>query len=282
MDLKLAGADFTFPLLAHDKALALISLLELPGIDIGLFEDRSHLQPSQMFLDVNGNARELKSKMDDNNLVPADIFLQAAGDFVSMASNHPAPKVREKARAWYLDSLEFVQICDGGHTTGLPGVYYEEESTQMSYGRACEEMAWRCEKAKEAGIVFAIEPHIGSIVPDPESAAQLVADVPGLALTLDYTHFTKIGMPDERVEPLIAHATHFHARGAAEGFLQASYKNNTIDYGRVYDEMVRTKYPGYVGLEYIWIDWENCNEVDNVAEVIQLRDLFWEKAGKLR
>ena len=75
MELKLAGADFTYPLLPHDKALALISLLELEGVDIGLFEDRSHLQPSDMFLDTAGNARMLKRRMDDHDLTPADIFL---------------------------------------------------------------------------------------------------------------------------------------------------------------------------------------------------------------
>ena len=43
---KLACADFTFPLLPHDKVLDLIAALELDGVDIGLFEGRSHLWPS--------------------------------------------------------------------------------------------------------------------------------------------------------------------------------------------------------------------------------------------
>ena len=33
---KLASADFTFPLLPHDKVLDLIAALEMDGIDIGL------------------------------------------------------------------------------------------------------------------------------------------------------------------------------------------------------------------------------------------------------
>ena len=40
---KLACADFTFPLLPHAKALDLIAMLGIKGVDIGLFEDRSHL-----------------------------------------------------------------------------------------------------------------------------------------------------------------------------------------------------------------------------------------------
>ncbi len=40
---KLACADFTFPLLPHANALDLIAMLGIKGVDIGLFEDRSHL-----------------------------------------------------------------------------------------------------------------------------------------------------------------------------------------------------------------------------------------------
>ena len=47
--LELACADFTFPLLPHDRVLALIAALEIPAVDIGLFEDRSHLQPGTEF-----------------------------------------------------------------------------------------------------------------------------------------------------------------------------------------------------------------------------------------
>ena len=31
-------------------------------------------------------------------------------------------------------------------------------------------------------------------------------------------------------------------------------------------------YAGYLGIEYVWIDWEHCNEVDNLSETIRFRD----------
>ena len=51
-----------------------------------------------------------------------------------------------------------------------------------------------------------------------------------------------------------------------------------IDYGRVLDVMRQVGYAGYVGVEYVWIDWEHCNEVDNVSETILMRD-FLRKHG---
>src|SRR5437870_8238122 len=37
-ELRLACADFTFPLLPHERALDLIAMLDFDGADIGLFE----------------------------------------------------------------------------------------------------------------------------------------------------------------------------------------------------------------------------------------------------
>jgi hypothetical protein len=71
---------------------------------------------------------------------------------------------------------------------------------------------------------------------------------------------------------LIAHASHFHARCARAGRLQASFKENIIDYGRVLDVMHQVGYAGFVGVEYVWIDWEHCNEVDNLSETVLMRD----------
>ena len=43
---------------------------------------------------------------------------------------------------------------------------------------------------------------------------------------------------------------------------------------RVLDAMRQAGYKGYVGVEYVWVDWEHCNEVDNLSETIQLRDFL--------
>ena len=122
------------------------------------------------------------------------------------------------------------------------------------------------------GVTFGVEAHVGSIAPTPGAAAALVRAVPGLTLTLDYTHFTRCGVPDSEVEPLIAQASHFHARCACADRIQTSFQKNVIDYRRVLDVMRQVGYSGYVGIEYVWIDWEHCNEVDNLSETILMRD----------
>ncbi len=98
--------------------------------------------------------------------------------------------------------------------------------------------------------------------------------VPELTLALDYTHFTRAGIPDSEIEPLLNWASHFHCRGARKGRLQTSFKDNVIDYAGVVRAMRATGYHGRICIEYVWIDWEHCNEVDNLSETIQYRDFF--------
>jgi sugar phosphate isomerase/epimerase len=274
MKLKLACADFTFPLMPHDRVLDLIGMLDFDGVDIGLFEGRSHLWPSKVFKAPEKTGRQLGRKLAERGLGCADVFLQMDPSFIPYAINHPEAGRRRRGRDWFVKTLDYAGACGARHVTTLPGVEFETEKPADSWKRSCDELAWRVGQAKKRRITFGIEAHVGSIVPRPKSALRLVRSVPGLTLTLDYTHFTRLGMPDSAVEPLLQHASHFHARGASKGRLQAAFKHNKIDYARILRQMQKLNYQGYVGVEYVWIDWEHCNEVDNLSETIQLRDFL--------
>jgi len=274
-EFKLASADFSFPLLEHDKVLSLIEALDLEGVDIGLFEGRSHLWPSREFDDVARSAAMLRTKLGDRGLAAADVFLQLDPEFAPYAINQPDNARRKAARDNFLRTLEYACRLGSPHVTTLPGVYFSGiESATDSWQRSLEELSWRVEQSRRHRIEFSIEAHVGSLAPDPGGAQRMIAGVPGLSLTLDYTHFTRVGYPDSEVEPLVHHATHFHVRGACEGRLQTGFKSSTIDYARVLETMRMCGYSGYLGIEYVWIDWEHCNESDNLSETILFRNFL--------
>ncbi len=274
MGYRYACADFTFPLLPHQNALELIHLMGFDGVDIGLFEDRSHLQPSDVFKNPQRGGEALAESVSRAQIAVADVFLQSDLDFSVKAVNHPDAHIRSGERGQFEKLVEYALAAGSRHITCLPGVHFEGEAYECSYERAVEELLWRVSRAKDAGLVFSVEAHLGSIAETPEQAAQLVRDTDGLTLTLDYTHFTKVGIPDERVRPLIAYASHFHARSAAKGKLQTVLEENTIDYDAVIREMQRTQYKGFIGVEYTWTQWENCNRTDNVSESVSLMKLL--------
>ena len=273
-DAKIACADFTFPLVSHDQALDIIALLGIKGVDIGLFAGRSHVQPKDVFANIPAAARRMKKKLSDRGLTFADIFLIPAPSVAEIAPNDPDARVRRRFRNMFQRTLEFVARCEAPHMSGLPGVTFESESHGDSLKRASAELAWCAERAEDAGVVFSVEAHMSSVAPNPRLAAKLVKMTPGLTLTLDYGHYTTQGMPDSQIEPLMKHASHFHARAACKGLLQTTLKKNTIDYPRVVRAMKRCNYAGYIGLEYVRMDADIVPDVDNLAETVLLRDLI--------
>jgi len=277
---KLSCADFSFPLLSHDAAVRVISLLGLRGVDIGLFAGRSHLRPEKELNRPEKNGGALRRRLKQDGLVASDIFLQVHDNFADFAVNHPEAKRREFARKQFLKTLEYAAAAGSSHVSILPGVVFSDESRATSLARAAEELAWRVERAALIKLTVGIEPHVGSIVDSPTRAMDLAKLVPGLGFTLDYAHFTRAGIPDAEIEPLCARATHFHARCARKDRLQSSFKDNSIDFARVLKALNRNRFRGWIALEYVWIDWEHCNEVDVISETVLLKRCLTDAAKK--
>jgi len=281
MNLKLSCADFSFPLLPHDDALNVIALLGLRGVDIGLFAGRSHLRPETELRAPEKNGSTLRRRLARHGLASADIFLQIHRNFTDFAVNHPAAARRKFAREQFLRTLDYAAATGSKHVTVLPGVVFKTELRATSLDRAAEELSWRVERAADMNLKAAVEPHVGSLADTPERALQLAARAPGLGFTLDYAHFTRVGIPDSRIEPLSARATHFHARCARRDRLQSNFKENTIDFSGALKALNQHRFNGWLALEYVWIDWEHCNEVDVISETIQLRDHLIAAAKKI-
>jgi sugar phosphate isomerase/epimerase len=271
--MKLACADFTFPLLPHERALALIRFLDIEGLDLGLFAGRSHVRPEQVRGDIPMWSGILKERIARSGLELADFFFQPGTTFDVLAVNHPEAEQRDAARAIYSDMLDLARRLEAPGMTILPGLRFADESWEGSIRRSAEELKWRVDAAARHGIALSVEGHLGSNVDTPEKLARLVQLTPGLKLTLDYTHFISAGFSDADVEPLLQFARHFHCRGAAKGQLQTIFEDNTIDYRRVVQRMRELGYPGYFGIEYAWQTWQGCNRTDNVSETIRFRDL---------
>lgn len=272
MKLNLSCTDFSFPLLSHDQALAVVSLLGLKGVDIGLFEAHGHLKPSRELVNPERSGRELKCRVAKHGMQVADVFLQIHHDFTQYAINHPNANRRIAARREFIRLLDYATAAGTKHLTILPGVPFKGEPRRASFARSIAELRWRTDQARDAKLQPAVEPHVGSIIDTPTRALDLVKLVPGLGLTLDYAHFTRGGSSDKCIEPLVPYATHFHARSARPGRLQAPMKENTINFARIAELLRKQKFGGWIALEYVWIDWERCNQVDVLSETIMLRD----------
>lgn len=263
-------ADFAFPFLTHENSLKLIQMMGFEFVDIGLFQDRSHIQPSDQLDAPEKKGLLLKQKAADAGLAVSDIFLQSSLDFKEFAINHPDAAIRAGQRDVFRRLCDYALAAGCDHVGGLPGASFNSSSWSLG----CEELAWRAYYAKEHGLSYGIEAHLGSFVEKPEDTLKMLREVDGMALILDHSHYTFQGYDTESLRPLMHYASHMHVRGARKGEMQCSVERNETDFAAVAEHMKAEDYSGTVCVEYTYTAWENCNRTDNVSETVILTKLM--------
>ncbi len=269
--IRFSCSDYTFPLLARRERLALLKLLGFAHVDIGFFERSADLAPSQLLAGPKAFTRKLQSDLKAADLQVADIFLQTGPDPSIAAVNDPRAEVRARNRKIFALTLDLCAAVGSKHLTGLPGVQHDEQDRTVDLALAVEEGGWRQHAAAQAGVTYAVEPHIGSICSSVAATRALLYAVPGLTLTLDYGHFVVAGVPSREVHPLLPFATHLHFRGGAPHRLQTPLDENQIDFAAILRRLLKRRYSGFLAVEYVYTDWQDCNRTDNVSETILLR-----------
>jgi sugar phosphate isomerase/epimerase len=279
---KFSCADFTFPVLERSAALRLIKLLGFDHVDMGLFARSTHFSPLDLLASPRGYTAQVLQDLDSAELSVSDVFVQIGVDPSEAAANDPSSAVRASNREIFKGALEFCLALGSKHLTGLPGVYHADASRDDDLCVAAEVAAWRVAECASAGVVYAIEPHVGSICADVGSTRAFLAAVEGLTLTLDYGHFIMAGESSAQVHDLLPFASHLHVRGGARERLQTSVDENTIDFPGMLTGLQRLGYGSFLALEYVWVDWKGCNRTDNVSETILLRHALESTISELR
>jgi sugar phosphate isomerase/epimerase len=270
--IRFSCSDYTFPLLGRPQRFALLQLLGFTHVDIGLFERSDDLRPSQLLAEPKTFIQRLQNDLQSAGLQAADVFLQTGVDPSQCASNDPSPLVRDQNRETFRLALDLCEALGCTHMTGLPGVWHKETGNPDVWALAVDEAGWRQQAASGRAVSYAIEAHVGSICPDIASTRSFLDSVPGLTVTLDYSHFVMANLNSLDVHSLLPFASHIHVRGGAPKRLQTPVSENEIDFAGMVRRLLEQKYAGSLAIEYVWTEWERCNRTDNVSETIILRD----------
>lgn len=271
--MRLAAGGESFPLLPQRVSIQLIAALGFEGYELILRgQNSSGVRLEDVRADIPTWAGRFDERVRGQGLEFAEIFCAPGSSLRTLAVNHPDADERGRSWALFQDMLELAVRVGSPGLTMLPGIDWPDQDHEQSLTWAASELQRRAESARARGIRFSVEPHIGSVCSTPDEVARLCELAPDLELALNYTHFTVQGFSDAEIEPLLAHARHFKARGARPGRMQAPLKENTIDLERVIDVMRASNYDGYIYLDYVWVDTDGLNDIDVVSEVVLLRD----------
>jgi sugar phosphate isomerase/epimerase len=166
---------------------------------------------------------------------------------------------------------------------GIPGVtfspgFYAGRSWDEAFASAAT--ALRQLVAICGGLRVRIEAHVDSVADTPRRTLELLGLVPGLTLTLDYSHFVVAGFAENEIEPLTPFASHMHVRQARPGELSAKVARGTIDVRRLLNRLLAGGYVGAIAIEYVSHPWHGQDRLDvtaeNAAMLAQMRAILAE------
>lgn len=254
--------------------VAVLRLLGFTAIDV-LVTDLG--EPSTGLVFSDGRAGdELRALCEREGMSVSDVFLVPGSGFEELAANHPQVSAREAFSDLFECTLRFAKTLESPGVTILPGLEWAGEERAQSLARAQSELVRHVANAHGSGLELSVEPHRWSLVDSPPAVVELLDGVPGLKLTLDYSHFVYQGIAQDSIEPLLAHSRHLHVRGAREGRMHTTLERNAIDFERIIEVLGQIGYAGYVALEYepVRVDRDDVDPYDVVSETLRLRDLL--------
>lgn len=266
MTISLGCHLWTFPQCTVAEAAGIVRALGLAHMDLGNARD---FDPVYIAAHTADEAARLKRIVAQTGLTFVDAFPHVGPAF---SLNHPDPGVRAENRARLTGFLDFAVAVGLAGVTLSPGRYWLGQPPADDFERGADELRTLLAEGNRRGLLIRIEPHIESVTWNPDLTLQMLAAVPGLSLTLDYSHFVFHALPDEHIARLDAHATHWHARQARPGQGQCRFEQGTIDFGQIIRRLRARAYSGTICLEYVHGPWLQLDRVDCLSETVRLRD----------
>jgi len=215
--------------------------------------------------DPEGHAASAREEIDRLGMGISEVFLCHFGDPI----NHPDPAKRQRSRDLFTGFARYARLVGGQSIMMIPGPVHDELGPEASFELSAQELSYYVGVSQAEGIQLNIEPHYPSLAQSPEGTIRLCEAVPGLAITLDYSHFVAQGYTHDQVEPLHKYASHFHARQAKLGNRNAPRAEGTIDFCRVVKRMKTDGYDGVICLEYEPHDLDYIEETRLLKEEIE-------------
>lgn len=249
------------------EALGTIARLGFRYVDIG---SGPHINVAQVAGDPRRAAAAIRRDLVTFNLTLSDLYLMLPR--ISLPDDTRRRKEIESFKAL----LPFIVALEAPGVTLSPGLAYPDADAD-AYGRVVESLNMMLEAARLATpatrLRVSIEPHMDSMAQKPDVALQLLRDVEGLELTLDWAHMVCQDVFPDDIVKLLPHTRHVQLRQAARAQLQLPFERGRIDVPRVIQALKDADYDGVISVEYLRTHgWHGTEEVAVVQEVMTMRD----------
>jgi sugar phosphate isomerase/epimerase len=262
--MNIACSTTAFTRLPLEDALSRISALGFTHVDLLMMENWAHINPSELTADPGSQVRRVNSLLRGYNLKAAALNANVSAP---MTSREPEAVSRILNEGRTL--VDFAKGIKAGVVVLQPGSVRDGEEAEDAFQASASVLRELAAYAKSRNITLAIESHSGSLAEQYTAAMRFVAEVAGLKIAYDPSHFVKVGLELEGSRALLAHSAHVHLRDAVNGDFQAPMGRGTLDFMWVFEAIDASGYRGAISIEYL-----DNKDADILKDVSTLKSLL--------
>ena len=264
--MRLSVTSWSFPACTLAESWGLAEVLGFSHLDIGL---------------LHGPALDRKAVLAHPEAAAEQIA--AAGIQVAnlywLFGDHPRDRPLSDPACLNQNLDDFAIACEFARLLSiptifvLPGVSAPRVAVSEALEHSSVAMRSLLPLAQNIDAELTVEPHIGGILADPATTLSYLEGIPGLGLTLDYSHFAAAGFTQSAIDSLLPFARHMHLRQARPGALQAKWGEGTLDFSAIFESLRTLNYDGFLAVESVHQDYMNTLFDDVLTETIKMRNL---------
>ncbi|MBI5957139.1 MAG: sugar phosphate isomerase/epimerase [Chloroflexi bacterium] len=261
--MRIACHAWAYNNLPLEEAVGTIARLGFRYIDLGT---GPHLDAARAAAQPEAEAATILKLLKQFDLVLTDLYLMLP------LINAADPAQRETQISLFERLIPFAAALGTPGVTISPGLI-QKDGADHSLARAIPALLRMLQSAEDTDLRISFEPHMDSVAQKPEQARLLLEAVPGLSITLDYSHFICQGIVRREIEPLMEYVAHVQVRQAKRGVLQTAYDDGTLNIPELLQDLHNTGYRGALTVEYMTtFGWHKMKEVKISTETVRTRD----------
>lgn len=275
---RLCSCSFIHPGRSLRQGLELVHRFGFPFVDIGVGGGNAHYNPVQVAQDPIRFADAVRRETEYFTLKPNECFVLNFG----VPINTPDISKRNETQRLFRGLCHFAQLVGFKSILLIPGTIHPKLRQRASLDLAALALVDLVSIAGEYEVQVNIEADYESCANTPETARELCERVPGLGLTLDYSHFISQAITPERIALLHPYTRHIHIRQAAPGQIATDVEDGIIDYALVINQLEESGYSGLYCIEYLSLDAQESTLILSEARTRAMSCEMWKHLQNLK
>jgi sugar phosphate isomerase/epimerase len=232
-----------FPNLSLREAMERLSELEFNAVELDVHEDGRHLRPGPVAADPEAAVAECS---DLQRLRPVAVSF----------SSPETPELYDR----------FAATCRLAKSLGVVTIVVESSELGTPFNGEIERLRQMVSIASGLGAVVGVKTEAGRMTQDVETTASLCRNVPGLAVTLDPSHFIYAHKKPANWEPILKYVCHVHLRDTKPDIFQVRIGQGGVEYGKLANQLRKFGYT-----RGLCAHMPPLEGVDQVAELRKMR-----------